>query len=95
MVTLKALATQLQIGPEITNDWRSQYLELCGAAGKVRSRPVLLCPQLKKQNTQHCQVQLKKLCGLARQLMQDLAMQRTIHTAPTVIREAKNHGSIE
>ena len=66
-----------------TTDWKSisgYLLELGGAAGRVRSRPVLLCPQLKE----HCQVQLKKLCG---QLMQDLATQRTSHTTPTAIRE--------
>ena len=62
--------------------WKSKK-QTCVALSSAESR------------TQHCQVQLKKLCGLARQLMQDLATQRTIHTAPTVIRVAKNHGSIE
>ena len=81
MVTLKVMkdiATQMQIGPEIIlmimeESIPGYLLELGGAAGRVRSRPVLLCPQLKE----HCQVQLKKLCG---QLMQNLATQRTSHT---------------
>ena len=61
----------MQIGPEIIPMIMDGYLlEVGRAAGRVRNRPVLLCPQLKE----HCQVQLKKLCG---QLMQDLATQRT------------------
>ena len=66
-------------------DWAGDYrksipgylLELGGAAGRVRSRPVLLCPQLKPEHTALSSVAQEAVWTTDARY---LATQRTSHT---------------